>query len=93
MNAQLETHIHKAAQVLVSFGAKEVYVFGSQATGESSQDSDVDLAVRGLPDEVFFKAYARASLECPRELDLISLDDANPFTDFILKEGPLVRIA
>jgi len=92
MDYHLELLIRKAAQILVSYGAKEVYLFGSHASGEADAVSDVDIAVRGLSDDVFFRAYAQASLGFPKEMDLVSLDDSNPFTDFLLREGPLVRI-
>jgi len=92
MDSQLESHVRRAAQVLMSFGAREVYLFGSQASSHPAPSSDLDLAVRGLPDAVFFEAYARASLGFPREMDLVSLDEKNPFTEYLIQEGRLVRI-
>lgn len=88
----IEEKIKQAAQILKDFGALEVYLFGSRAEGKDSEFSDIDFAVRGLPDDIFFRAYARASMGLPVEMDLVSLDDVNPFVEFLLKEGNLVRI-
>jgi predicted nucleotidyltransferase len=38
--------------------------------------SDIDLAVRGIPGDLFFRAFAEASsLSIPWTLDLIDMDD------------------
>jgi len=89
----LADEIQQAAETLVSYGATEVYLFGSRATGQVSHGSDVDLAVRGLPDEVFYRAIAAASLVLPVPLDVISLDDPGPFTTYLLEHGELRRVA
>jgi predicted nucleotidyltransferase len=49
----LESSIDEAADILKAFGATEVYVFGFAAHGLLRADSDVDLAVSGLPPAVF----------------------------------------
>ncbi|MGA3209791.1 MAG: hypothetical protein ABSD20_00710 [Terriglobales bacterium] len=56
------------------------------------ENSDVDMAVSGLRLEVFFRAMAGAhdALECP--LDLIDLDEENPFTRFLKEKGELVCV-
>ena len=84
--------IAKAAATLKAAGAREVYVFGSAAQGKLHEDSDVDMAVSGLPPEVFFRAMARASdaLGCP--LDLVDLDEDTPFTRYLKREGELRHV-
>jgi hypothetical protein len=42
------------ANLLCSMGATQVYLFGSATKGGLRPDSDVDVAVRGLPPEVYF---------------------------------------
>jgi predicted nucleotidyltransferase len=81
-----------AAQALIAAGAREVYLFGSAATGTMREDSDIDLAVTGLPDEVFFRAMGKAEdiLQCP--LDLVDLDEDNLFNDCLKRKGKLVRV-
>jgi predicted nucleotidyltransferase len=61
MQPDLKDRIQKAAKRLMEHGATAVYVFGSVVKGGMRDDSDVDMAVRGLPPSVFFKAMADAS--------------------------------
>jgi predicted nucleotidyltransferase len=85
--------IEAAAAALKEFGAQEVYVFGSAADGTMHEDSDIDLAVSGLPPEVFFRAMAQARGALGRELDLIDLDEETLFTEYLKKKGKLRRVA
>jgi len=93
MKKDIHKGIEAAAAALKEFGAQEVYVFGSAAGRTMHEDSDIDLAVSGLPPEVFFRAMARASGALGRELDLIDLDENTPFTRYLKEEGELERVA
>jgi predicted nucleotidyltransferase len=55
-NDEIRQLIDRAAMVLKAAGAREVYVFGSAAHGLMRQNSDIDLAVSGLPPELFYRA-------------------------------------
>ena len=92
MTDQLKELVEKAASALKAAGAKEVYVFGSASKGKMRSNSDVDLAVSGLPPEVFFRAMAAAhdALGCP--LDLVDLDDDSAFTRYLKTKGELLRV-
>jgi len=92
MDQELERQIERAAEVLKSYGAKEVYVFGSAATGEMDEYSDIDFAVAGLPPGVFFRALAVASDAVGRHVDIIDLDSDNAFTRYLHSEGELKRV-
>ncbi|MGA2739685.1 MAG: nucleotidyltransferase domain-containing protein [Bryobacteraceae bacterium] len=50
-----------AANMLIGMGASQVYVFGSLVRGELRADSDIDMAVSGLPARLYFSAVSRAS--------------------------------
>jgi predicted nucleotidyltransferase len=89
---KLEELIHRAAEVLRDFGAREVYLFGSAATGSMREGSDVDLAVAGLPPETFFRAMGKAADVLGRPLDLIDLDEDTLFTSYLRKKGKLLRV-
>lgn len=88
----LKCLINKAAETLKRYGAQEVYVFGSIATSSVREGSDIDMAVKGLPPDVFFKAMAQAHSILGRPLDLIDLDEPNPLTRYLKEEGELVRV-
>ncbi|MEO6191545.1 MAG: nucleotidyltransferase domain-containing protein [Thermoanaerobaculia bacterium] len=83
----------QGAALLTAAGAREVYVFGSVAAGRAHEGSDVDLAVAGLPPEHFFATMARLENLFDRSIDLVDLDDASPFTDYLKNKGILRRVA
>jgi predicted nucleotidyltransferase len=92
MTDEMNRLVDKAASALKAAGAKEVYVFGSASKGRMRPNSDIDMAVSGLPPEVFFRAMAKASRALGRPIDLIDLDEDNPFTRYLKKEGELQRV-
>jgi predicted nucleotidyltransferase len=85
--------IETAARILKEEGATEVYVFGSAAHGKMRPDSDIDLAIRGLPPEKYFPAMGRVVDAIQRMFDLVDLDEENLFTEYIVKKGVLRRVA
>ncbi len=93
MDAILEERVKEAVAALIEAGATEVYLFGSAATGTLREDSDIDLAVRGLPDAVFFKAMGRVGSILQMPVDLVTLDDDTPFTRYLKEENELIRVA
>jgi predicted nucleotidyltransferase len=88
----LTRRIHEAASALRESGAREVYLFGSAATGRVTPVSDIDLAVSGLPPAQFFRAMSKAAAAMGRPIDLIDLDDDTPFTRYLRSEGELQRV-
>jgi predicted nucleotidyltransferase len=92
MTDEMKGLVEKAASALKAVGAKEVYVFGSARKGTMRSNSDVDMAVSGLPPEVFFRAMAKASRALGRPVDLIDLDEDNDFTRYLKKEAELQRV-
>ena len=63
---------------LVGFGATKVVVFGSLVRGELDVDSDVDVAVRGLPAARHFEAMSAAAAAMQRPVDVVRLEEAPP---------------
>jgi uncharacterized protein len=90
---ELNSLIKKAAEMLKSFGATDVYLFGSLAKGTFRKDSDIDLAVSGIPPEKFFEAMGRAEDVLKREIDLIDLDEKNQFVEFLKSHGELKLVS
>jgi len=64
-----------AAMLRRDFGATRVVLFGSLARGRFRPDSDIDLAVAGLPAAAFFAALARAASLSEFPVDLKPLED------------------
>lgn len=92
MANDMSASIAAAAAALKAAGAREVYLFGSARTGKLRADSDVDMAVSGLPPQLFFRAMGQASRALGRPLDLVDLDLDNPFTRYLKEEGELQRV-
>ncbi|MFH0964326.1 MAG: nucleotidyltransferase domain-containing protein [Planctomycetota bacterium] len=93
MDGELRIRLEQAAASLKRLGAREVYVFGSVLTGTLREGSDVDLAVSGLPPEAYFAAMREARQILEREVDLIDLDEGNPFGEYLREKGKLQRVA
>lgn len=77
-----------AAMLRRDFGATRVLLFGSLARGRFLPDSDIDLAVAGLPAAAFFPALAQASKLSEFPIDLKPLEDLETyFRDRVLATG------
>src|SRR5579859_2014546 len=92
MDIKVGEKLGNAVAALKAAGAREVFLFGSGAKESLRESSDVDLAVSGLPPDVFFRAMAAAHDALGRPLDLIDLDEDNPFTRYLKDEGELRRV-
>jgi predicted nucleotidyltransferase len=84
--------VRAAARLLLELGASRVYTFGSITNGRIRRDSDIDIAVSGLPPRLFFSAVHQASDLIGRPVDLLDLDDDTPFVRYLRDHGELVRV-
>jgi predicted nucleotidyltransferase len=89
----LRDDIDRAVRILREAGCTEVYLFGSIAEGVATERSDIDLAVRGCPAELFLRVYGRLTWDIQRPIDLVPLDSDDPFSQFLQEHGELIRIA
>lgn len=88
----LQKDIHRAVGILKDGGCSEIFLFGSGVTEKIRDGSDIDLAIRGCPRSRFFNLLGRLIMELHHPVDLVNLDIQDPFTDYLQKEGTLVRI-
>jgi len=98
LHQQLMQTAEKCATLLAEkFSVRAVYLFGSVAWPERFHaDSDLDLAVEGLPDEKYFRALAELWRLLPpgRELNLVPLEAAFPeLAERVHQEGVLLYAA
>jgi predicted nucleotidyltransferase len=62
--------------LLDEYGASSVWLFGSLATGDGREDSDVDLAVEGLSAASYFHALSDLMAIFGGAVDLVRLEEA-----------------
>ncbi|MCD4813919.1 nucleotidyltransferase domain-containing protein [bacterium] len=67
------------------YQASQVLVFGSASLGDKF--SDIDLAVKGIKPELFFKFYGELMFAISKPVDLVDLDIENPFVDLVRQDG------
>ena len=84
--------VDRAIEILKAAGCTDIFLFGSLATGKMSNNSDIDLAVRGCPQGKFFHLLGQLLLELDHPVDLINLDKQAAFANFLEQEGELLQI-
>jgi predicted nucleotidyltransferase len=84
--------IEKATNLLKNEGCKTIYLFGSMVTGKIHQNSDIDIGVKGLPAEKFFKVYSKLYMELDNKVDLVDFDYDNQFYSLLERIGEVVKI-
>ena len=82
----------EAARLFRSLGASDVFIFGSATASQLRPDSDIDMAVSGLPPSVYFSAVSQASRLIGRPVDLVDLDDKTPLVRYLLGSGELIHV-
>lgn len=66
---------NKLAVILKNAGCEELFLFGSQATGDADENSDIDIGVKGLPPKSFFSVHAQLEEACGKQVDLVDFDE------------------
>jgi len=88
---QAQALAHKASNFLKQeYGEVEVILFGSSTQRDQFHlNSDIDLAIKGLPPEQFFKAVAQLQDLSPEfKIDLVQLEYCQTsLHQLILEEG------
>ena len=92
MTAREHEAVLQAARLLIGLGASQVFVFGSAVKGQLRPNSDIDMAVSGLPPLVYFSAVSQASDLIGRPVDLVDLDDDSRLVRYLRASGDLVRV-
>jgi predicted nucleotidyltransferase len=82
----------RAVAILKAGGCREIYLFGSTATGARHAGSDIDLAVRGCPPHAFFQLLGQLLSDLEHPVDLVDLDLPGPFVEALLSSETLVHL-
>jgi len=68
------------------YGVSSIYLFGS-SLDRNSEYNDIDLAVKGIKPEVFFKFYGELLRSLSKPVDLVDLSKKSLFNQIIEEKG------
>lgn len=71
------------------YKVKRIILFGS-GSRETGKNRDIDLAVEGIPDNLFFKFYSELIFNLSQPVDLIDLNRPGKFSEILSSEGVLL---
>ena len=85
--------LEAAISILHKYEVSEIFIFGSLADGTYNENSDIDIAVKGLKPELFLKAYADLSFNINKNVDLLNMDTQERFAEMLYGLKELIRVA
>ena len=85
--------IKRAIEILKEYGCTEIYIFGSLTNNSFNDKSDIDIAIKGLKPELFFKVYSDLTVELQHSVDLINMETQKRFVDFLTEIKEIIRVA
>ena len=84
--------IENAAFCLKEEGCTAIYLFGSLATGEYDDSSDIDIGIMGLSPQKFIRTYSKLNNIIQNRFDLIDFDENRDMYNFLNSIGEVVKI-
>lgn len=87
-----QQEIKRACLLLKNNGCKNVYLFGSMVTGRIHSFSDIDIGIKGLPPEKFFRVYSDLSDNIETKFDLVDFDFNIDFFDLLKRLDEIKEI-
>ncbi|OGU76735.1 MAG: hypothetical protein A2V93_06605 [Ignavibacteria bacterium RBG_16_34_14] len=80
---------NKLLDIAKKYKATKLYLFGSNLDSKK-EPNDIDIAVEGIPDSLFFKFYSELIFALSKPVDLIDLKKKTLFNEIIKSEGILL---
>ncbi|MCL2411579.1 MAG: nucleotidyltransferase domain-containing protein [Treponema sp.] len=87
-----QNDIQKATYLLKNEGCKDVFLFGSLATGKFHQNSDIDIGITGLNPKKFFRVSASLDKELSNRVDLVDFDLRHDFYVLLDSLGEVIKL-
>jgi predicted nucleotidyltransferase len=84
--------IDTIVEIIKDFGGKEAYLFGSVARGDNTDISDIDVGVKGVPKNSFFKLCGKIMMELNRKVDIVDLDEETRFSKRLFENEVFARV-
>jgi len=76
---RFQKNIRIVYSLLKKEGCTNVYLFGSLVKGKTNGRSDIDIGIKGLPVEKFFRVMSKVNDVSDITVDLVDFDDSNDF--------------
>jgi len=89
---RFQENIKKAYILLKKEGCNKVYLFGSLVKGKTNERSDIDIGIKGLPDEKFFRVLSAVNDVSDITIDLVDFDDSSDFFSLLIEIGRIKEI-
>lgn len=80
---------NKLLEIAERYDVSKLYLFGSNVYAET-EPMDIDLAVEGISDKLFFKFYGELILALSKPVDLVDLEKESSFNKMIKSESILL---
>lgn len=80
---------HKLEKIASKYKVAKIYLFGS-GLNTNKEPNDIDLAVEGLSDSLFFNFYSDLIFALSKPVDLIDLKKDSLLTNMVRAEGILI---
>jgi predicted nucleotidyltransferase len=88
-----KSNLDRATKLLKAAGCTDIFLFGSLASGDVHERSDIDLAVRGCSKHDFFQILGKLLMELDYPVDLINLDKQDDLARYLEQSGELRQIS
>ena len=89
---RFQKNIRIVYSLLKKEGCTNVYLFGSIIKGKTNEISDIDIGIKGLPDEKFFRVLSDVNHVSNITIDLVDFDDSNDFFSLLNEIGRIKEI-
>ena len=89
---EYQKDIEVATNLLKNEGCQSIFLFGSMVTGKIHQNSDINIGIKGLPPEKFFRVYAELDNNVSKEVDLVDFDDNSKLYNLLNSLGEVIEI-
>ena len=67
------------------YNVKEVILFGFSIDSETA--NDIDIGIKGIKPELFFKFYGELLSALSKPVDIVDLDEKNSFNKLVERDG------
>ena len=79
----------RLTEIAKKYNVSKLYLFGSNLDPVRNSN-DIDLAVEGIQDSLFFKFYGELIFSLSKSIDLIDLKKSSLFNTIVKSEGILL---